>query len=627
MRGFLDFVAVSVWLTLLACTEDPPVSLGQRSEPNPPATDDPTEQTPPPAPRGVLGPLGPGDSTPPIITLDATSPDSPSNSNSVTLHGTVEPYASVTIYLDDACGELAAEVDSSPSDAYSVDVTVPDNTTTTFYAVATDAAQNRSPCDDARLSYVEDSEAPTVEFTETVPPSPSNSTEPTVTGSAEPDSTVRVYDDASCTNLAASPVVSGDGSFEFTVAVQSESLSEFNAVATDEAGNASGCGEARIAFEHKRLPTVFVTGAYGVDSCQGKPFVSRLTIGSLEPLVVHRKESLLLPLDDDSRHFFPTAPRRVGAGVVFSEWRASPICAPFAPAGFWTESSFAPAEPNFGQTLLSSSYHGPAMLAVRDDTLFAAATSDENTPAVWENSTGSFTSTPLSNTLSRPYGSPSRIAVDSANVAVATHFWDSTHFRAAYWANGIAHDLAAAEQASGVFDVALQDQVLYMSGYLGDSDSETTATVFVDEELDGAPVPHTVDSTHGSVALSAVQLGNQLHVIGLKGSNLGAYWADDGENIVERNIPLAQAACVSQPQHLGFQTAVFEGRFYFVGSYQQEIALESEDSDYCTGLGDSRVVERVSLWVSDGTSITEIPVGEHRDRDARSNGLSVVYEN
>ena len=80
-------------------------------------------------------------------------------------------------------------------------VSVTDNTTTTYYATATDAAGNTSACS-AGVTYVEDSAAPAKPTLTATPASPSNDDTPALTGTAEAGSTVKLYTTSNCTGTA-----------------------------------------------------------------------------------------------------------------------------------------------------------------------------------------------------------------------------------------------------------------------------------------------------------------------------------------------------------------------------------------------------------------------------------------
>src|SRR5262249_42532129 len=86
------------------------------------------------------------DSTPPAAPTNlATSPPSPANHPNPAVSGTAEPGALVALYKDAACtGDPAATGSAGQSGDFRIAVAV--SASTTFYAVASDAAGNLSPC-------------------------------------------------------------------------------------------------------------------------------------------------------------------------------------------------------------------------------------------------------------------------------------------------------------------------------------------------------------------------------------------------------------------------------------------------------------------------------------------------
>jgi hypothetical protein len=95
--------------------------------------------------------------------------------------------------------------------------------------------------------------APTV--TAASPGSPSNDTTPEVRGSgAEAGSTVKVYDNASCsrTPLGSGSAAAFNGGAGITVAVPDDSTTDLHAAATDPLGNASACSGG---FEYREATT------------------------------------------------------------------------------------------------------------------------------------------------------------------------------------------------------------------------------------------------------------------------------------------------------------------------------------------------------------------------------------
>jgi hypothetical protein len=129
----------------------------------------------------VIGvPLAGGAPTTPTIT--SSTPASPANNNTPTLNGTADPGAAINLYTDNACmAQVAGPVNADGSGAFQIQVTVPvaDDTSTMYYATATDAT-GTSPCPANGFQYVEDS----------LPPGP-----PTITGPPDPTASATAHFD------------------------------------------------------------------------------------------------------------------------------------------------------------------------------------------------------------------------------------------------------------------------------------------------------------------------------------------------------------------------------------------------------------------------------------------------
>jgi len=213
----------------------------------------PTPQPTPPAP--------PADTTAPATpSLTATDPASPSRTSTTpTLTGSSEPGSTVRIYTGLSCDTTSTPVataTASPSGALSAPVTVAPNSSTSFFATATDAAQNTSPCSLAPLVYVHDSLAPaSPALASTDPASPSPDGTPSAVGTAEPGTTVRTYTDAAC---AGAPAGSGQagagGDFAIPTTVPADSATTIRATATDAAGNVSACSSPLAYVEDSTAP-------------------------------------------------------------------------------------------------------------------------------------------------------------------------------------------------------------------------------------------------------------------------------------------------------------------------------------------------------------------------------------
>jgi len=107
-------------------------------------------------------------------SIDSSTPSSPANDSSPTLNGTAEANSTVNVYTDSACTSLTATGTADGSGDFHISVTVAENSSTMFYATATDTATNVSPCSEG-FTYVEDSVHPLVTLTDK-PPAVTNQT-------------------------------------------------------------------------------------------------------------------------------------------------------------------------------------------------------------------------------------------------------------------------------------------------------------------------------------------------------------------------------------------------------------------------------------------------------------------
>jgi len=191
-------------------------------------------------------------------SLTATFPPSPSESvTNPVLLGTSEPTTTVTVYATEDCsGPPLQTTNVGTSGLFSTLVVVPPNAATTLSATSTDAAGNISTCSTDTLVYVHDDADPTVPvLSGTTPASPSSSTTPTIFGTSEAASTVRIYLGAGCTGfLAGSTLAAGNGAFTIQVTVTPNAETFFYAQATDLAGRRSGCTPVPLPYRHDGLP-------------------------------------------------------------------------------------------------------------------------------------------------------------------------------------------------------------------------------------------------------------------------------------------------------------------------------------------------------------------------------------
>src|SRR5205823_6419943 len=158
-------------------------------------------------------------------------PASPANNNSPKIVGNAEAGSTVKLYTNSTCTSAVAATGSAAAFASpGLTVSVTDNTSTTYYATATDAVGNTSACASSSITYVEDSAAPAPPTAPpTSPTSPANNNSPKIIGSAEAGSTVTLYTNATCTSgLAGSGTAATFASPGLTVSVADNSTTNFN---------------------------------------------------------------------------------------------------------------------------------------------------------------------------------------------------------------------------------------------------------------------------------------------------------------------------------------------------------------------------------------------------------------
>ena len=91
-----------------------------------------------------------------------TDPASPANANEPLLSGEAESGSTVSIHADSECADPALVTGGAAEfQSPGLAVSVADNSTTTFWARATDEAENSSDCSSASTTYTEDSRPPT----------------------------------------------------------------------------------------------------------------------------------------------------------------------------------------------------------------------------------------------------------------------------------------------------------------------------------------------------------------------------------------------------------------------------------------------------------------------------------
>ncbi len=178
----------------------------------------------------------------------------PSSNAMPTLTGTAEAGSTLRFFSDAACTvALPGIATANMAGAFSAQLTVPRNTSTTIRAAAVDASLNVSPCSSG-VSYVHDDIPPALPvFVASTPTSPSRTAMSfQVPVTAEAGATVELFAVAGCTGT---PSSTQPAPATFSVNVTANTRQVLSARARDAAGNLSQCASG--AVEHDDVaPTV-----------------------------------------------------------------------------------------------------------------------------------------------------------------------------------------------------------------------------------------------------------------------------------------------------------------------------------------------------------------------------------
>lgn len=193
-----------------------------------------------------------GTTAPAPPAFRGTNPTSPANNNSPLVKGTAATGTTVRLHTDATCDSAVVATGSAASFASpGLAAAVGDDTSTTFYATATDDTGAVSACSSDSITYIEDS---------TSPPPPSapdlaaggdtgvssadditNDTTPTFEGTAEPKTRVGIYVDGV---RKGSATATSAGAYSVTTNGLAEGTHSIVAQANDAAGNASASSDA-----------------------------------------------------------------------------------------------------------------------------------------------------------------------------------------------------------------------------------------------------------------------------------------------------------------------------------------------------------------------------------------------
>ncbi len=215
--------------------------------------------------------------------------DGITNDNTLTLTGTAEANSTVKVY-DGAT--LLGTATANGTGAWSYTTAALANGTHSLTATATDAAGNTGAASTA-LSVTVDTVAPVAptitSFTPdsgTVGDGITNASVLTLTGTAEANSTVKVYDGAT---LLGTATANGTGAWSYTTGTLNNGVHSLTATATDAAGNTGAASTAMSVTIETGVPVVTASLANDTGSSSADAITSNATLtGLADPnAVVH----------------------------------------------------------------------------------------------------------------------------------------------------------------------------------------------------------------------------------------------------------------------------------------------------------------------------------------------------
>jgi large repetitive protein len=213
-------------------------------------------------------------STPLSVTIDTTAPSTPGivsntiNAGKVTLNGTAEANSTVQVF--DGSTSLGSVTTSSSGTWTFTTVALTTGSSHSFTAKATDAAGNISGAS-ATTNVTIGSSTPTAPGVPTVASFSNdsgvvgdhitNDNTLTLTGTAQANSTVKVYDGAT---LLGSVVANASGAWSYTTSALGDGQHNLSATASDAAGNTSAASAALSVTIDTKAPTAPVIGSNSV---------------------------------------------------------------------------------------------------------------------------------------------------------------------------------------------------------------------------------------------------------------------------------------------------------------------------------------------------------------------------
>ncbi len=224
-------------------------------------------------------------STPPAApTFSSTTPSSPANENFPRLSGSAAAKSTVTIFTDSACSSSAGSGTAGEFSSGGIQVHVADNSTTTFYAIAT-LAGFTSACSSSSISYQEVTPAeqsgsggapndpavsdppgkPQPPQLRTIPGGIANDVTPLITGGAPGAKSVRIYATSDCKGAVLAKGSVAQLQAGFPVQIVPNTTVAFYGKAIDGGGNESACSPVPAVYTDDSIaPKTRITVGPGV---------------------------------------------------------------------------------------------------------------------------------------------------------------------------------------------------------------------------------------------------------------------------------------------------------------------------------------------------------------------------
>jgi len=210
-------------------------------------------------------------------TFTGVTPASPANDNSPHLQGSAAASSIVYLYTNALCsGEPVALGTATQFGGSGIGASVADNSTTTFYAVAS-LAGLRSTCSSSSVTYQEvtppeeqgggggsnGSAKPPAPHLRVAPGAYGNTMKPIVSGSAQEAASVKVFAAPGCAGGVVAKGSPTQLSAGFSVSVGPNTVTDFSARSVDSDGDPSACSDTVEYTEDSIAPKTRFTAGPG----------------------------------------------------------------------------------------------------------------------------------------------------------------------------------------------------------------------------------------------------------------------------------------------------------------------------------------------------------------------------